>query len=472
MICYLPSLVFYGTKKYRVGYFFGGKMKRTAMGKLLEWKASSERKPLILQGARQVGKTWLLKEFGEKNFRALHILNFEKQPSFAKIFAENLSPKVIISELELLLKKEIVPESDLIVFDEIQEVPRALTSLKYFAEESPHCFVAAAGSLLGLHLASASFPVGKVEMLELFPLSFDEFLDGIGEHMLVDSLKRLSSGPLPRNCEISEAAHGAFWEHFKNYLVVGGMPEAVSIFAKQRTNSLHAAFRAARDKQELLVKAYFSDIAKHSGKVNAMHVERVLRSVPAQMAAGVETQLPKYVFKDVIPGMRGYERMAPAIDWLQKAGLILRLPIANSGELPFLAHSSENFFKLALFDVGILGALVGLPPQAILQYSFGSYKGYFAENFVLQQFFAAGLQNLVCWREGTSEVEFLTVSEQGAVIPIEVKAGLKTKAKSLTTFRQRYMPPYSLLLSGVLGRHEQNGVCRWPIYAAGMIRFG
>lgn len=447
-------------------------MKRSAMKELLEWQAATERKPLILRGARQVGKTWLLKEFGEKHFRSCHILNFEKQPSLSKIFAENLSPNAIIRGLELALQHEIIPEHDLIVFDEIQEAPRALTSLKYFAEESPNYFIAAAGSLLGLHLSPASFPVGKIEMIDLFPLSFAEFLDGIGQEILADVLRNLSSIALPSICGISESVHDQLWEQFKNYLVVGGMPEAVSLFAKLSEKSLLSAFRAVREKQELLITAYFSDIAKHSGKVNSMHIERVLRSVPAQMTAGVDTQLPKYVFKDVIPGVRGFERLAPAIDWLQKAGLVLRLPIVNSGELPFLAHSSENVFKLALFDVGILGALANLPPQAILEYNFGSYKGYFAENFVLQQLTSSGMRNLVCWREGESEVEFLSVSEKASVIPIEVKAGLQTKAKSLSVFRQKYQPAYSLLLSGVIGRREQNDVFRWPLYTAGFLRFG
>ena len=425
---------------------------------------------LILRGARQVGKTWLLREFGEKNFRVVHTLNFEKLAGISKVFAEDLSPRVIIAGLELMLKREIDPENDLIIFDEIQAVPRALTSLKYFAEEFPNYHIAAAGSLLGLHLNPASFPVGKVEMVDLFPMSFQEFLDGIGEQKLVSVLRKLSHEPLPCNCEIPQVSHELLWEQFKNYLVVGGMPEVVSVFAKQREKSLFSAFTSVRSKQKQLIDAYFSDIAKHSGKVNAMHIERVLRSVPAQMASGVDTQLPKYVFKDVIPGVRGYERMAAAIDWLQKAGLIVRLPIVNSGELPFLAHSSENFFKLALFDVGILGALAALPPQAILDYDFGSYKGYFVENFVLQQFIASGLDNLACWREGDSEVEFLAVSRSGAAIPIEVKAGLQTKAKSLGVFRQRYAPPYAILLSGVLGRREQAGVYRWPIYTAGLFR--
>ena len=435
-------------------------MKRIASGQLDVWRTKNGRKPLLLQGARQVGKTYSLQEFGRNSFLRHHYINFEEQERFAAVFGGDLNPDRVVQDLSLLLNTPIDRQADLLIFDEIQQCPRALTSLKYFAERMPELAVCAAGSLLGVHLGESSFPVGKVDELRMGPLTFAEFILAGGNPMLHGAFAAIHE-LMP----LSEALHAKLWEEFKFYLITGGLPEVVTAFNRHRAD-LFAAFQEARAVQTRLVSDYVADMAKHCGKQNAMHLERLWRHIPAQLGRDQSGSAPKFVFKDVLPGIRGYERLAGAIDWLEAAGLILRVPIANSGQLPFPAYEKENFFKLFVFDVGILGALSRLPVKSVLDYDYGTYKGFYAENFAAQEFRACQRDNLACWREGSAEVEFICELD-GAVIPIEVKSGWVTQAKSLKVFADKYRPPFSAVFSGRnLGADPHLRKHYYPLYLA------
>ena len=433
-------------------------MRRNLLTKLTTWKEKKDRKPLLLQGARQVGKTTLLHQFGKKCFRAYHMLNFEKDSRLAELFEENLDPNHLIREIELYLKTPIHRDSDLLVLDEIQACPRALTSLKYFAEDSPRLHVAAAGSLLGVYLGPVSFPVGKVDVFTLYPMDFEEFLLALDEKQLLEYIHSHTPGSA-----FSEIAHKRLFERLLHYFIVGGLPEVVKTFCDYQ-ESHFTAFEKVREKQNDLITTYLGDIAKHSGKVNAMHISRVWQAVPAQLAATHDASAPKFTFKGIIPGIDRYSRLANAIDWLEAARLVLKVPIVNAGYLPFMAHTSESAFKLFLFDVGLLGAMAKIPPEVILKYDYGSYKGYFAENYVAQALSTAGT-SLYSWQEKRAEVEFL-LQHDGKAIPLEVKSGFVTKSQSAKNFAEKYHSPYRIILSAHNFSQTPSIRC-FPLYWAG-----
>jgi len=435
-------------------------MNRFFSRQLRLWKDNKDRKPLILRGARQVGKTWILREFGSTDFPRVHYINFEEQSRLCSIFDKDLRPERILQELGFALSTRIDPRTDLLVFDEIQECPKALISLKYFAESLPALALCAAGSLLGVQLSVAPFPVGKVDILTLHPLSFEEFLEGIGDGDSIDFLR--SYEPL---MPIPSIVHVHLWEQLLRYFVVGGLPEAVNVY-REAKDDLFGAFQRIRQVQRNLVVAYMADMAKHSGRQNSMHLERIWRNVPAQLARTHDGSSPKFRFKDVVPGISGYDRLSGPLDWLLAARLLIRVSIVHSGLLPFSAYAKENFFKLYLFDIGILGALSDLSARTILEYSFQSYKGFFAENFVAQELTATGVESLFCWRENTAEVEFL-LERDGAAMPVEVKSGWVTQSKSLGEFARKYGPPSRTILSANNASVDRkNRICRIPLYLA------
>lgn len=436
-------------------------MQRIAMEKLKTWKMSPARKPLILRGARQVGKTYLLKRFGEAEFSDYHYINFEEDQQAGQIFERNLDPQRILNDLQLYLEKPIDPKTDLLVFDEIQRCPKALTSLKYFREKMPELALCAAGSLLGVYMSWDSFPVGMVTLLDLYPMTFEEFLLGTGKQQFVDLLDKQDwNNPLP------EIAHTKLWDLWKHYLIIGGMPEVIEQYRRQQDNLL-PAFRSARDLQRDLIDTYMADIAKHSGKVNAMHIERLYRNVPAQLARSLDGSAPKFKFKDAVPGYRGYERLAAPIGWLTSANLVLRTYIIDNAEIPLKGQIKDNSFKLYFSDVGLLGAMNGISPATLSNFDFGRYKGYIAENFVAQELVSAGYKDLFCWEGRTSEIEFL-VESGDQIIPIEVKSGHVTKSKSLKVFEERYQPQRSYIFSG---KNVRISGCRLyiPLYAVGFL---
>ena len=433
-------------------------MRRNIWDKLVKWKNKKDRKPLILKGARQVGKTYILQAFGRENFSQVHYLNFEKHKQLGKIFEEDLIPRNILKDLSFYLNTSIDKENDLVIFDEIQNIPRALTSLKYFQEELPEMAVCSAGSLLGIQMSDESFPVGKVEFLNMFPMSFEEFLSGNGDTKSFEFLRNRE-----RSEVIPQIVHNHLWEQLKIYFVVGGLPEIVKTFAEYKDN-LFTALGKVREEQNNLLLTYIADIAKHSGKQNAMHVERLWRNVPAQLAREHDGSAGKFKFKGVIPGIKRYSKLAGSIDWLVSAGLIIKVSIVNSGQLPFSAYATENTFKLYVFDVGLLGALSDLSPKSIMEYEYGSYKGYFAENFAAQEFICSGVKELYCWKEGSAEVEFLR-EINGDVLPVEIKSGWVTQAKSIKVFAQKYHPKYRMIFSANnLFLDTVNKVYRYPLY--------
>ena len=434
-------------------------MQRLAMDKLKTWKNSHSRKPLILRGARQVGKTYLLKEFGKMEFPVYHYINFEEDQEAEQIFDKNLEPKRILNDLRLYLETEINPKTDLLIFDEIQRCPKALTSLKYFREVMPEVAICAAGSLLGIFMSRESFPVGKVTFLDLYPMTFEEFLMGNGKDQFVDVLQEQI-----REDALSEIAHTKLWDLWKHYLVTGGLPEAVKTYCEKQEN-LFQAFQGVRAVQKDLIDTYMADIAKHSGKVNAMHIERLWRNVPAQLARSMDGSASKFKFKDAVPGYRGYERLAAPISWLESAGLIIRTSLIENAVIPLGSNIKENRFKLYFLDVGLLGAIIHLSPKVLMDFDFGSYKGYIAENFVAQELLAAGYQDLFCWEGRTSEVEFL-IESGSQIIPIEVKSGNVTKSKSLTVYEGRYHPERSIVFSGKNVK-STNQRTYLPIYSIG-----
>ncbi|MEA3464488.1 MAG: AAA family ATPase [Thermodesulfobacteriota bacterium] len=438
-------------------------MQRDISSKLVDWKEGASRKPLILRGARQVGKTWVLEEFGKNYFSAYHYLNFEEDDQLQAIFALDLKPDRILQELEFYFDRQIDVTRDLLIFDEIQACPRALNSLKYFQEQVPQLALAAAGSLLGVELGKTSFPVGKVEFMDMFPLCFYEFLRAVGDDSAADYVQNITVDDT-----IPEIVHKRLWQQLKNYMIVGGLPEVVVVWRESQGRSL-AAFNAVRKVQKDLLVAYLADMAKHSGSQNSMHLERLWVNIPNQLAREQDGSAPKFQFKNVIPGIRGYERLAGGIDWLSKAGLINRVQMVNNASLPLSAYTKENTFKLYCFDTGLLGALGDIPPQTILAYEYGSYKGYVAENFVAQQFRSSNNQQCFYWREGTAEIEFLRLID-GEIVPVEVKAGWVTQAKSLKVFVQKYAPTRQVVLSGKpFAVNRKTGVHSYPLYLAGKV---
>lgn len=432
-------------------------MKRKIEQKLQLWVQGKSRKPLILRGLRQCGKTYVLKTWTKQVFRQVHYVNFEQNERAENIFKGDLKPARIIEDLSFMLDVSIDVEHDVLILDEIQACQRALTSLKYFNEDLPKMAVIGAGSLLGLHLGAGSFPVGKVEIISMFPMTFEEFLLALGEHRLL-SLKT----------HIPQTAHDRFWKCLTWYFVTGGLPEVVQIFLDNKED-IYTAFVEVRKKQKQLLLAYYADFAKHSGKENAMHIERVWNAVPAQLAFSQDASASRFRFSGVVPGVDRYKELAGAIDWLIAAGLILPSAITSHAALPLTAFCKPSLFKLYCCDVGLLGAMTHLSPQVLLQQDYGNYKGYFAENFVAQEFSSYSDEKLVCWQQDKSEIEFIR-SGDTSVIPVEVKSGHISRAKSLDKFMQLYKPPFGVILSGAqLAVDDEKPIRHYPLYWAGKI---
>lgn len=440
-------------------------MKRTIYKQLVAWKNSPNRKPLLLKGARQVGKTYLLEEFGKNEFENTFYLNFEKNASLAKIFSYDLDPNRIVNELSLHFKKNINIHKDLLIFDEIQACAEALTSLKYFCEDLPSAHIACAGSLLGVYLSSGSFPVGKVDRLHMYPMSFGEFLLASEDAMLSSLLDNLTM-----KSTLSDYIHEHLWEKLKSYFIVGGLPEVVALYVQHKKNSF-VAYEKVRQKQLELIEDYYADIAKHSGKINAMHIMRIWQSVPEQLSATQDGSAKKYKFRDAVKGINRYSKLADALDWLENAGLIIKINIVSDSKIPLKAYKKENSFKLVLFDVGLLGAMCDLDPTTLLAHDYGSYKGFFAENYVAQAFIYKDPQELYCWEGKTAEIEFVR-QLHGKLIPYEVKSGWVTQSKSLNVYQQKYNPEYRVILSGKkMSINNVHHIHHYPLYLASFLPF-
>ena len=425
-------------------------IKREIMDKLRTWKIHPRRKPLVLQGARQVGKSWALKKFGKECFEDVVYINFDTMPSVKEDFKRTKEPLKLIKLMEMMTGKAISPDTTLIIFDEIQECNEALNSLKYFCEDAPEYAVVCAGSLLGVALnrSGASFPVGKVDFMNLHPVSFEEYLLASDEklyhaYQMIDSVMT-----------VPEMIHQQLIDAYKAYLVLGGMPEAVSVYVDMRDWSEVEAIQSA------ILQSYSLDFAKHINNKDIPRVFQVWGNLQDQLAR----EDKKFRYADVQKGARAREYEG-AIKWLCLAGLVHRVSAIETHRLPLSSYKKSNAFKLYLNDVGLLGRKFDLEPTTILQGDklFTEFKGVMAENYVLQSLVRQFGNHNYYWTSGnTAEVEFV-IQHAGRIIPIEVKADRNVTAKSLAFYRKQYAPQLSIRLS-TLNMRKDDDLLNLPLY--------
>lgn len=443
-------------------------MKRQILSQLKTWAKLPDRKPLILQGARQVGKSYSVRELGEDFKQFIHI-DFLAQKEAHLIFDNDKSfgPERILKDISFLKNVEINPKETLLFFDEIQECKGAMTSLKYFQEEMPELAIIAAGSYLGIMSNEESFPVGKVEYLDMGPMTYSEFLYACDPtlHARFQQIDILATTP------IDSLTHKKLLEIWKRYIAVGGLPEVVSHYLKEFKTNENLAIKEARKIQLQLLTGYKADFSKHSGTVNAAHILSVFESVPIQLAKAFDEEVGKFKFTGVIPKHKGFESIRGPLTWLEKSRLVIRTSIANKAEHPLKAYTEENRFKLYFMDVGLLNAALEVPIQAILSDEVGHYKGFIAENFIAQELFAKNSGSLFSWTESSAEIEFLMINES-EIIPIEVKASEKSRrAKSLDSYIERYQPRLAYKLTGQNRGFDPNRkMMTLPIYLAEKIK--
>lgn len=425
-------------------------MYRKAIEKLKEWKISRWRKPLIIEGARQVGKTWLMKEFGKVAYANTVYVNFDSNSRMAELFACDLNTSRLIEGLEIYSNQKIDPENTLLIFDEVQEVPRALTSLKYFCENAPQYHIVCAGSLLGIAVhPGTSFPVGKVNFLKLYPLSFEEFLMALGNERFVEVLEK-------QDLEMANVFSNVYVNALKQYYFVGGMPEAVSCFIETRD------YNEVRGVQERILQAYEQDFSKHAPNDVVPRIRMLWNNIPSQLAK----ENKKFIYGLVREGSRAkdYEM---ALMWLGDCGLVHKLSRATAPSIPLKAYEDMKSFKLFVVDVGLLGCMVGLHQQTLLDGNklFTEFKGALTEQYVCQQL--KTIERLhVCYYtndRGSCEVDFV-VSDGGKVVPLEVKAETNLRAKSLRTFKEKFSPEVSVR-SSMSGFKKEDWLVNLPLYA-------
>ncbi|MBN1843883.1 MAG: ATP-binding protein [Deltaproteobacteria bacterium] len=431
-------------------------MKRDIYAKLQYWKASRRRKPLLLQGARQTGKTYILKEFAEGEYENCIYCNFEEDPSLDEFFQRDLDPSRILRDLSIYANKEIKPEVDLVIFDEIQVSGRALNSLKYFEEKAKTFHIAAAGSLLGVKLSTpGSFPVGKVSFLHLYPMTFLEFLDAMGE-----SRYRKLIEDIDAFAPFEEPFHLDLINHLGRYYVVGGMPEAVKHFAEK------GDIREARVIQNEIINSYVLDFAKHAPAVEIPKLTQVWESIPKHL--GRENK--KFIFSAVKKGARAREYQN-ALTWLEDAGLIFRAYAVETSRHPLKHYAETSCFKVYALDVGLLGAMAKTPMDLLVQGKrlYNEYEGAFVESYVAQQLVSHFQQELYYWRSkgGKAELDFLLEMGNG-VFPLEVKAGINLKSKSLKSYDLQFAPP-KLARTNLLNLKKDGKICNLPLYATSLL---
>jgi len=425
-------------------------MQRDLFVDLLTWKNSPDRKPLVLQGARQVGKTYLLKEFGKKEYHDCLYLNFERNSELAQFFTAKLEPTKIIENLSLYFEQKIQSHSTLLIFDEIQECPCALNSLKYFCEEAPNFHIAAAGSLLGVKLAhTAGFPVGKVNFLNLHPLSFYEFLDAINKNGLRSYLSQINTAT-----PLLEPFHTELLELLKKYMIIGGMPAAVANYAA------HRDLIQIREIQDDILKAYNLDFAKHAPQNEIMRISQVWQSIPRQLAKDNN----KFIFSVIREGARAREYEI-ALQWLCEAGLIIKSHNLTKPVLPLPAYGDTNAFKVFMLDTGLLSAMSNVPLKLVAsdnQLFADEFKGAITENYVAQVLNSIG-KPLYYWTSAaTAEVDFI-VEDGGDIHPLEVKSGISQRKKSLIEYDKKYQPKILFRASAMNLKHDGK-ICNLPLY--------
>lgn len=427
-------------------------MKREAMRVLMDWKSKAGRKPMIIRGARQVGKTWLMKEFGRQAFANVVYLNFEQNPMLRTLFDSDFSIPRIIEGLELISGQRIAPNQTLLIFDEIQEAPAALASLKYFSEDAPEYTILCAGSLLGVALhRGTSFPVGKVEFLDLYPLHFLEFITALGEERAADVIRCGDWG-------LSQVLRPKLEQLLRQYYYIGGMPEAVEAFRQRRD------YAEVRTIQERILAAYEQDFSKHAPNEQVPRIRMLWRSIPSQLAK----ENRKFVYSSLREGARARE-YETAMLWLLDCGLIHKVHRVSTPHLPLRAYEDPKAFKLFVVDIGILACLSGLTPDTLLRGNvlFSEFKGALTEQYVLQQLIAQHGLTPFYWMNdrGNAEVDFLIESE-GKIIPIEVKAESNLKSKSLAVYRDKFEPD-RVIRTAMVDYHPESWLVNVPLWGIG-----
>ncbi|MBN2755265.1 MAG: ATP-binding protein [Candidatus Goldbacteria bacterium] len=424
-------------------------MKRYVMESLIKWKNKKNRMPLILSGVRQVGKTWLMKEFGKLNFKNTAYINFDSNPRMKELFESSLETKTLINGIQLETGIKIVPEETLLIFDEIQEVPRALTSLKYFNENNPELYIIAAGSLLGVALhQGTSFPVGNAEFLNIHPLSFFEYLEAMGETGLVETLKS-------EDYKLAEVFKSKYMECLKNYYFIGGMPGVVSEFAENRD------YDGAREVQMNILRAYENDFSKHMAPETAVRTNMLWNSIPSQLSKINH----KFIYGVIKEGARAkdYEM---SIAWLKDCGMVSRVAKVKKPEIPLKVYEDISAFKLYICDVGLLSAMCGLRKQTLLEGArvYSEFKGALTEQYVLQQLIACGIDGIYYWAPVGAKAEIDFIIQTGLIIvPVEAKAEQNLHAKSLKSYIEKYKPAAAVRTS-MAGFRKDGDIINLPLF--------
>ena len=421
-------------------------MKRNAILKLVQWKNSPERKPMVLRGARQVGKTWLMKEFGKNYYDNYVYFNFDEEDELKSIFETNKNPHRIIELLSMISDEKIEPEKTLIIFDEIQECPEALNTLKYFKEKANEYHVITAGSLLGTLLAKPkSYPVGMVNLLDIYPLTFDEFLNAIdsGLYAYYESIQKEQV--------IEQIFHQRLLDAYNYYLIIGGMPECVSSWIKYKDPAMVSKI------QRELIEVYENDFSKHNGKVNSGRILMVFRSIVSQLAKPNE----KFMYGAVREGARA-RNFEEAIEWLVSAGMLNRVYNVSKMEHPLSAFDKLDQFKLFVFDTGLLKQMAGVDNSAILLRTDYQFKGPLTENYVLQQLQGQFEVEPRYYSDKNGEIDFV-VQNKMEIIPIEVKGGEDRSANSFKTYVANNAPQHAYRFSK-RGYRKDGGFTNLPLY--------
>ncbi len=430
-------------------------MKRKITQQLLDWKNSPSRKPLILNGARQVGKTFILREFGKENYNNTVYVNFESNGSAASIFGSDISPKKLIKYLEAETNEKILPGETLIILDEIQSYERAVTALKYFCEETPEYHIAAAGSLLGVAInrTQTSFPVGKVNILRLHPLDFEEFLIASGNDMLLDEIRRSYNSMEPLN----EALHSKALGLYHDYLIVGGMPEVVKVFLE--TNSYIDAGLV----QSSIIDNYAADMAKYASNSDAVKIRACYNSIPTQLAKDNK----KFQYKVVRKGGSA-SIFGASLEWLKQAGVTLECQRVEQGTQPLPVYADQTAFKIYMSDVGLLVNKSRMSVNTIITGEANIFMGAVTENYIAQQL-AAKNYPLYYWAPSNSQAELdFVLQKNDKIYAIEVKKGEHVRSRSLSVFKQKYSPDFSIKFSQKnFGKTDD--VISLPLYAAFLV---
>lgn len=427
-------------------------MKRKITQQLVEWKNSSARKPLILNGARQVGKTFILREFGKENYKNTVYVNLESNGTVASMFNDDISPSKLIKYLEAETGERILPNETLIILDEIQSCERAVTSLKYFCEEVPDYHIAAAGSLLGVAINrnQTSFPVGKVNVLRLYPLDFEEFLTATGNDLLIDEITECYTQMSP----INEGLHQKALDLYHDYLIIGGMPEAVKAFIE--TNSYIDASLV----QSSIIDSYTADMAKYASNSEAVKIRACYNSIPAQLAKDNK----KFQYKVVQKGGSS-SIFGASLEWLKQAGVILECQRVDQGTMPLPIYADQTSFKIYMSDVGLLVNKSQMSINTIITGESNIFMGAVTENYIAQQL-AAKNYPLYYWTVANSQAELdFVLQKNDKIYAIEVKKGEHVRSRSLSVFKQKYSPDYAIRFSQKnFGKTEE--VISIPLYAA------